>query len=241
MANTGVARASTPSSLTGHPLVKFESQLVIYGHRAQKENLLTSNEDSLRLAARLFASCSEADRVFLFAGVTGPEGVADVSAGVAFALAQVAKGTVLLVDADLRAPSLHSRFGASLSPGLSDLARGATDGSALSSLAAGEVTLLAAGEKIDPLLLFSSQAFSEFLTKARERYRFIVLKAPAILSFAEVDMLVRLADGVVMVVANRKQRKSAVAEGRRALADLKAKVLGAVLCNEESKRTNREG
>jgi type II secretory pathway predicted ATPase ExeA/Mrp family chromosome partitioning ATPase len=241
MANTGVARASTPSSSTGHLLVKLESPLAIYGKRAQKENLFVPNEDSLRLAARLFASSSETDRVFLFAGVTGPEGVADVSAGVAIGLAQVAKGRVLLVDADLRAPSLHSRFGASLSPGLSDLARGTTDGSAFPSLAAGEVTLLAAGEKIDPLSLFSSQAFSEFLAKAREKYRFIVLKAPAILSFGEVDMLVRSADGVVMVVPNRKQRKSTVAEGRRALADLKAKVLGAVLCNEEPKRTNREG
>jgi general secretion pathway protein A len=241
MANTGIARASAQSALPGHSLLELESPLVIYDERAQKENIIAPNEDSLRLAARLFATSSETDRVLLFAGVTGPQGVTDVSAGVAFALAQVAKGTVLLVDADLREPSLHSRFAANLSPGLSDLARGTIDGSAFSSLGAGEVTLLAAGDKIDPFSLFSSRVFSEFLAKAREKYRFIVLKAPAILSFAEVDLLVRLADGVVLVVPNGKQRKSAVAEGRRALADLKAKVLGAVLCNEEPKRTNREG
>jgi general secretion pathway protein A len=234
MTNTGVARATIPAALGGRTLDLEIPQLNI-GERARPDVSLSPSEEFLRLAARMLAQASQTDRVFLFAGVTGSEGVDDVSAGVACALAAMGKGAVLLVDADLRSPSLHSRFGVALSPGLSELHDGAITRDSFVGLGNGNVTLLSAGERTDPLSLFSSRSFETFLANARDSYRFVVLKAPALLAFAEVDLLVQSADGVVMVVPSGKQTKTAVAQAKRALGDLKAKTLGAVLCTPQPK------
>ncbi|MGB8472922.1 MAG: AAA family ATPase [Candidatus Acidiferrum sp.] len=232
MTNTGVARATILGPLSKEPPESVEAPVVEPGDAARAEISVAPREDALRLAARIQALATEADRVFLFAGVTATDGVGEVAAGVASALAQMGKARVLLVDADLRVPSLHERFGVQLSPGLSELNAKTMNGKGLHPLGTGGVTLLTAGEKTDPLSLFSSPGFSSILHKFREEYRFIVLKAPAILSSAEVDILVRSMDGVVMVIPNGRQRKPAVAEAGKALADLRAKVMGVVLCEE---------
>lgn len=241
MTNTGVARATSRKTFGSEPIIDLQSTLAVRSDSARFDKSIAPLEDSLRLAARIQAMASEVDHVFLFAGVTGHDGVSDVSTGVALALARTGKGSVLLVDADLRSPSLHARFGVNLNPGLSELIETAVTGNEFTPIGNSGVTLLPAGERTDPLSLFSSPAFSAFLKKAREEFRFVILKAPAILSSAEVDILVQSADGVVMVIPNGKQRKPAVAEAKKALADLKAKVLGAVLCEKESQLITREG
>jgi type II secretory pathway predicted ATPase ExeA/Mrp family chromosome partitioning ATPase len=239
MTKTAVAPAIAVEPVKIEPSVGADPPVIKNGGGTRSHTLFNHREDALRLAARMRGVAAETDRVFLLAGVTASEGVDEVAAGISFALAHMEHEPVLLVDADLRVPSLHRRFDVNLSPGLSELRAATMNGESLHAFGNGEPSLLTAGNKADPVALFSSQEFSALIKKLREKYRFILLKAPPVLSSAEINLLARSADGVVLVVPEGKQRKPEVVEAKRVLADLKAKIIGAVLCQEAARNSAR--
>lgn len=134
----------------------------------------------------------------------GSEGKSVTSLNLALTLAQEYDHTVLLVDADLRKPSLHSYLGIDQGTGLSEcLLDGADIRDALVRTGIGKLTLLPAGRPVrNPAEIFSSQRARDLFLEMKRRYRdrYVIIDTPPVLPFSEARSIGTVVDGILLVV-----------------------------------------
>lgn len=133
----------------------------------------------------------------------GGEGKSLTSLNLALSLAQEFDHTVLLVDADIRKPSIHSFLGIENSVGLTDcLLDGVEVKDALIQTGIGKLSVLTAGRSApNPAEVFTSQLIRTFFLEIKNRYpdRYIIIDTPPVLPFAETRSLSTIVDGIVLV------------------------------------------
>lgn len=132
------------------------------------------------------------------------EGKSITAFNLAVALAQEYDHTVVLVDADLRRPTIETYVGLGDGPGLTDcVVHGADVGQALVKTGIGKLSILPAGSRItNPVELLSSNRMKDFIGEMKRRYpdRYIVIDTPPLLLFAESRVLASMADAILFVV-----------------------------------------
>jgi len=164
--------------------------------------------------------------------VTSPskgDGKSLTAANLALTMAQEFHQRVLLIDADLRRPSVARMFGLSDGPGLSEILMGAADlEAALVHLPDQRLTVLPAGTPaVQPAELLGSASMRRLLDGLRTRFDRILIDMPPVAPLADVHVIAPMADGVLMVVRAVITPKRAI---ERALSGLDmSKVLGLVL------------
>jgi exopolysaccharide/PEP-CTERM locus tyrosine autokinase len=167
--------------------------------------------------------------IMVTSSVSG-EGKSLTSLNLAITLAQELDHTVLLVDADLRKPSIEEYLGEKHSKGLSDhLTEGIPLSDLLVKTGIGRLTLLPAGKSMkNPVELFSSQKMKDFISEIKNRYpdRFIIIDTPPVLPFAESRSLSTIVDGVIFVIREGRTTPDNIAEAMKSL-DAK-KLVGSV-------------
>jgi protein-tyrosine kinase len=141
--------------------------------------------------------------VMVTSSVSG-EGKSVTSANLAVMLAREYGQTVLLVDADLRRPSLHEYLGIAPRVGLADCLEDRIDpGRAIVKTGIPKLSFMSAGKKVEnPGELLSSHRMKEFLLELKHRYqdRYIIIDTAPILLFAETQAMSVIVDGVLVVV-----------------------------------------
>jgi capsular exopolysaccharide synthesis family protein len=144
-------------------------------------------------------------------------------------MAQEIQQRVLLIDADLRRPSVHRLFGIAETPGLSDvLMGGAALDAALVPVPDLALTILPSGIiPMHPAELLGSSAMRRLLDTLRTRYDRILIDMPPVAPLADVAIASAMVDGVLMIVRAGVTPKPAI---QQALLGLDvSKVLGLVL------------
>lgn len=134
----------------------------------------------------------------------GGEGKSLTSLNLAISLAHELDHTVLLVDADLRNPSIGKYLGIEAERGLSDYLRNGTDlNELLVRPGIGKLAFLPAGKMVgNPVELLASHRMRDLLNELKNRYpdRYIIIDTPPVLPFAETHALSQMVDGVLFVV-----------------------------------------
>jgi capsular exopolysaccharide synthesis family protein len=156
------------------------------------------------------------------------EGKSTVAANLACTLAR--KGQrVLLLEGDLRRPSLAERFGMTAQPGLTDLLEAESNATMnLYQLDDLGVWILPAGTVAgNPLELMQSGKLNTILDRLSSWFEWIVIDSPPILPLADTSVWMRLADGVLMVARPGKTEKRQLKRGLEAIEQ--SKLLGALL------------
>lgn len=238
--------APRPSSGTLAPLTKAAVPEHVYPQLKQSEKLKVKNPlvvsvtspqtsvaEEYRKLKSLLVKVTKSDKfnnTLMVTSAIAGEGKSLTALNLAVSLAQEFDHTVLLVDADLRKPSIHKYLGFEPKVGLSEcLMNGVDVGSALVKTGIGKLTILPHGRKIDnPGELFSSSKMKNLLTELKNRYpdRYIIVDTPPVLLFAETHSLSTIVDGIVFVV---KEGATSLPEVNDALAALdRKKVLGIV-------------
>ena len=150
------------------------------------------------------------------------EGKSLTALNLAISLAQEIDHTVLLIDGDLRRPSLHRYLDIEQGTGLAEVLLGEADISeTIVPTGIGKLSVMRAGRQVEnPAELFSSQRMKELLGEMKNRYadRYIIFDTPPVLPFAETRSLAHLVDGVLFVVMERLAAQESV---RDALDSLK--------------------
>ena len=167
------------------------------------------------------------------------EGKSVTALNLAISMAQEFDHTVLLVDADLRKPSLHGYFGIEPEIGLADCLQDGVDlGDALIKTGIGKLTLLPSGKPVrNPAELFSAQRMKELVQEMKHRYpdRYIIIDTPPVLLFAETLSLSHLVDGVIFLV---REGMATVQNINEALATLKGALVLGMVYNDVSQETS---
>jgi len=163
--------------------------------------------------------------------VTSPmpgEGKSTVSVGLAGALAREPGRRILLIESDLRRPSLTSTFGLAPAPGLGEWLSGGLDHVPVRLVEPGGFFLLVAGQTgIERPEVLGSPRMDALLRAARGLFDFVVLDAMPILPVADAVLMQDLVDGFLLVVRSRLTPRDAI---REAVARLHPdRILGIVL------------
>lgn len=168
---------------------------------------------------------------------TGPgEGKSTISLGLAGALAREPGRRVLLIEADLRRPSLTPTLGIPRAHGLGEWLNGAIDYVPARVVEPDGFFLLVAGKvDLDRPELLGSPRMDDLLQAARGLFDYVLLDAPPILPVADSVLIQDLVDGFLLVVRSRQTSRDAI---RDALARLRRdRILGLVL-NEHREPRN---
>lgn len=144
------------------------------------------------------------------------EGKSLTALNLAISLAQELDHTVLLVDADLRRPSLHRYLDVEPGAGLADVLLGEAEMTqTIVATGIAGLSVIRAGREVDnPAELFLSQRMKELLEEMKERYRdrYVIFDTCPVLPFAETRSLANLVDGVLFVVMERLVPRESVVD-----------------------------
>jgi exopolysaccharide/PEP-CTERM locus tyrosine autokinase len=168
--------------------------------------------------------------VLVITSSIGGEGKSITAVNLAITMAQNYDNNVLLIDADIRRPSIHKYLNIKSGTGLSDcIIDGIDVGSALLRTGFSKLKFMSAGKRVEnPVEILSSKTMRGFLEDLKHRYadRYIIIDASPVLPFAETRLLCSLADGVIFIVKDGLTTVQNVTESMEILES--AKVLGIV-------------
>lgn len=176
--------------------------------------------------------------------VTSPgprEGKSMTCANLGVVLAQAEKRTLIL-DCDLRRPTMHGIFGLRNFRGLVDVVAGGMEPrKAWREPLYGLKVMTAGPIPPNPAELLGSRRFAEFLSGVREEFDYVLLDAPPTELVSDPVILATQADGVLLVVNAQSTRKGSVRSSIRSLEAVEAKVLGTVMNSVRSSRNGYYG
>ena len=179
----------------------------------------------------LLTSLGGPPKVILVTSALPQEGKTTTSINTAIVLAQ--KGTrVLLIDADLRRPSIHKTLGMGPKTGLSNVLTGnATLQQAVvrSPLLPTLFILTAGTPPPNPAELLASSNMRDILAELREEYDHIIVDTPPTLSVTDAVVMSTRADAVVLVIRSGQTTKQALRRSRELLLQVNARVAGVLL------------
>ncbi len=179
----------------------------------------------------LFSSTSKPPKSIMVTSAIPGEGKSFVSANLAISIAQGVEEHVLLIDSDIRKPSINDFFGFEQAKGLSEyLTTGSDVSKNFVKTPVEKLTILPAGKPPDnPSELLTTQKMKALLKEVTHRYddRYIIIdSAPPSLA-TETAAIANYVDGIIIVVKAGKTPRSAVTEVIEQLG--KEKILGIVL------------
>ncbi|MEC0247480.1 CpsD/CapB family tyrosine-protein kinase [Paenibacillus chitinolyticus] len=180
-----------------------------------------------------FSSIDQEIQSVLVTSAQPEEGKSTTAANLAVAYAQENK-KVLLIDADLRKPTLHKVFNVSNRSGLTHvLVNQDQFADALADTGIPNLTLLPSGPvPPNPAELLSSNRMVTLLEEVGAWYDMVIIDSPPLLAVTDSQILAAKADGVVLVLNHGKVKRDRAQKALSQLQYVKARVLGVVLNNK---------
>jgi capsular exopolysaccharide synthesis family protein len=196
--------APGPSVLGGGTSFSFERIDARYAGKTVVDQDIspTSREQYRRLAASLHHAkeASGLTIVMVTSAVSG-EGKTLTSSNLALTLSESYRKNVLLIDTDLRKPSLHSVFRVRSESGLSEGLASGSDRTVPIYQVAPKLAILAAGRPTsDPIAHLTSPRMRRLLDEARNFFDWIILDTPPVALLPDANLLSSIVDGAVLVV-----------------------------------------
>lgn len=178
-------------------------------------------------------------QTLLFTSASPGEGKSTVAANTAVVFAQEGK-RVLLVDADMRKPTVHYTFHLTNTLGLSNiLTRQAEVVDVVKVCDVENLHIMTCGPiPPNPAELLGSKTMGKVMDDMKNHFDMIIFDAPPVLSVTDAQILSNVCDGTVLVMSAGDTEKEGILKAKEALVSSQAKIIGAVLNNYELDRDN---
>jgi len=166
--------------------------------------------------------------------VTSPamgEGKSTTIANLAVTMAQSGRRTIL-VDCDLRRPSLHTIFNLTPEPGFTDMILSEENEPHLQKTSIENLALLASGTKPpNPADLLGTRKVDEAIARLIEKSDIVLFDAPPVIAVTDAAVLGAKVDGVLLVLSAGKTRREHAERAKETLEKAHVRIVGATLTN----------
>lgn len=187
------------------------------------------------LTAVQFSTSKGAPKTIAVTSSQPGEGKSTTALALARSLAKV--GTrVLIIDADMRNPSLHKSLGMPAGRGLSDVLTGHAQLNEVLHDSDDGLTAMTAGSlPPNPAELLASGALEQTIARASEMFDHVVIDSPPVLGLADAPLIARASEGTVFVVESGRTRSTQARQAVERLFAVGAHLVGAVLTKLDSR------
>ncbi|WP_406944939.1 CpsD/CapB family tyrosine-protein kinase [Halobacillus sp. SY10] len=186
-----------------------------------------------------FTSVDTDLETMLVTSASPSEGKSITTANTAVVFAQQGKKT-LLVDADMRKPTIHYTFRVDNTKGLSNyLVKSHLVTELASKTDVEHLDVIPCGPiPPNPSELLGSDKMKSFIKEAKKTYDVVIFDMPPVLAVADAQVLSNAVDGVLLVVRSKQTEKEAIQKAKEQLDQTKANILGVVLNDQDIKSSN---
>ena len=180
-----------------------------------------------------FASVTRKERTIVITSPNFGEGKSTATANLAVSIAQQGE-KVLVIDANLREPTIHEIFKLENEIGLTNILIGkATLEEAITKTEIGRLDVLTSGPvPFNPVELLSSAAMEVLIQKVMEQYDSILFDSPPVLEVTDTSVLADRCDGVLLVLSCNHTVNDDALEAKRILSFTRGRLMGAILNNK---------
>ncbi len=193
---------------------------------------------SLRTSIK-FSSVDKPIKTIVVTSSLIDEGKSTVVGNLAYSLNQDG-ARVLVIDCDLRKPSMHYNFFVSNGEGLTDVLVGNSDLKSVTKKIEDSLFLITAGTiPSNPAEILGSKGIENLIKELSINFDYIILDTPPILPVSDALLLASKADATLIVVKARKTKEKMVKESYAQLVDARANVIGTVLNESEKSLDNK--
>ena len=235
----GIADPADLEEKLGLPLLGIAPKLPIEDPlRALRDPRSKLVEAYLAVQANLELSTAHGTPRSLAVISTRPrEGKSTTTVALALSLAR-ARRKVVLIDADLRSPSVHTAFGAKNGVGVSNFLSGGEDiDAALHATDQDGLWIMTAGpQPPNAADLLMSDRLSKLVARLKERFDHVIVDSPPVIGLADAPLVAAAVEGVVYAVEARSVPGGTARNALARLRTSQARILGAVLTKFEARK-----
>jgi len=203
-----------------HPSLTLPDEKSATGeaYRALRTNILRTTQD-------------RSMKTILITSANHYEGKTTTAINLALAMSDVPGYRTLLVDSDLRYPTIHDRLGLMQSPGLTEILEGSVGlNSGMMDTEKENFKIITSGNLPHyPVELLESERLKELIEKLKSEFDLILVDSPPVIPYSDASVLSSQMDGVLLVVQSGRTRREDIQQVQATLQDNQAKVLGVVL------------
>ena len=177
-----------------------------------------------------FAQAGKELQTIALTSCTPNEGKSTTIANLAVVLTQAGK-SVLLIDCDMRNPTVHKNFNLSNKVGLSScISMGTALADAVQKTNIEGLDALTAGViPPNPSELLGSERMKNILQRAKEEYDYVLIDTPPVMPVTDALIVSRFVDGMILVIASAEVKVEMAREVKNQLVHSGANILGVVL------------
>ncbi len=203
-----------------HPSLTLPDEKSATGeaYRALRTNILRTTQD-------------RSMKTILITSANHYEGKTTTAINLALAMSDVPGYRTLLVDSDLRYPTIHDRLGLMQSPGLTEILEGSVGlNSGMTDTEKENFKIITSGNLPHyPVELLESKRLKELIEKLKSEFDLILVDSPPVIPYSDASVLSSQMDGVLLVVQSGRTRREDIQQVQATLQDNQAKVSGVVL------------
>ena len=185
-----------------------------------------------------YSSFDDEYRVIVVTSSVPGEGKSTTSGNLAIALAQ-SGNSVLLVDCDMRKPSIHKKFKISNAAGTAELLLRKKLFEEVANKYNENLTIITAGKiPPNPSEMLASRAMTAFIEEMKKEFKYIILDTPPLQAVTDAQVLSTKADGVLLVIRAGSTKREMVLNSVDLIKKVQGKVIGTALNGVENKKNN---
>ena len=193
---------------------------------------------TLRTNIEQITSIDNIKTILITSSISG-EGKSTVAGNLAISLSKN-NHKVLVIDCDLRRPSLHNEFNIENEYGVGEILLGENELKSSIKKIDSRLSVLTAGKiKNDTAELFATENMKQLLDEVRITYDYIIIDSAPIIPVADTSVLARVIDAAVLVVRANKSIEKLVIQGYEKLKKTSIKILGTVSNDSKRKSMNK--
>ena len=185
--------------------------------------------DQLRISL-LMSGQAQGKKIFCMSSSVSGEGKTSISSQLALSIARSENLPVLVIDADMRAPSQQTIFDCDMGPGLTEYLDGTVSLDETIFKWDDYISVMPAGElNRNPNALLTYESLSALLEKVRDDYAYVLIDCPPLLAATEAYVIARAVDGVLLCTMRDVSRTLQVRKAYDRLIAVGADVMGLIL------------